>query len=155
MIFWVARDIVITTDGAEKRKDDGDNENRSAGKSSAFHRVLCASLWPDPEDLTRWLNEASTEGPMGPEVRAPRGCKPSEGVLIRPRRFLDEARRSMVKWAERHGVKSSVESMPRLVAIQNDPGVLDDPVELRRVLLDGIVEGDRELHQNPVQYPLS
>ncbi|MFH1268873.1 MAG: DUF1156 domain-containing protein, partial [Planctomycetota bacterium] len=112
---------------------------------AACRAVICASLWPDPEDLTTWLGEAQADGavgPMGPEIRAPRGCKPSEGVLIRPRRFLDEARKQMLKWAERHAGHKGVseESFGRLVAIQKNSTLLDDPVELRRVLLDFIAD---------------
>ena len=112
---------------------------------AACRAVICASLWPDPEDLTVWLQtaeNAGSEGAMGPEIRAPRGCKPSEGVLIRPRRFLDEARKRMRQWAERHAGHKGIseESFSHLVAIQKDPGLLDDPVELRRVLLDFIAD---------------
>ncbi len=109
---------------------------------AACRAVICASLWPDPEDLTAWLNETAAEGPMGPEIRTPRGCKPTEGVLIRPRRFLDEARKQMRKWAERHAGHKGVseESFGRLVAIQKNSTLLDDPVELRRVLLDFIAD---------------
>ena len=104
-----------------------------------------------------WLHAAEAEGDgkaasgksgasgpadMGPEIRAPRECRPSEGVLIRPRRFLDEARKQMRKWAERHAGHKGVseESFGRLVAIQKNSTLLDDPVELRRVLLDFIAD---------------
>lgn len=58
---------------------------------AACRAVILASLWPDPVDLVEWANEANAKG----EVRAPRGetLKPGEGVIIRPSRFLDEARR--------------------------------------------------------------
>ena len=110
---------------------------------AACRAVICASLWPDPEDLTRWLKAAEAggaEGESGPEIRAPRDCKPGEGVTIRPRRFLDEAREQMLNWGTRHAKKCSNESMARLVAIQKNSGLLDDPAELRRVLLDFIAD---------------
>ncbi len=112
---------------------------------AACRSVICASLWPDPEDLTNWLKIAElegAEGPMGPEIRAPRGCTPTEGVMIRPRRFLDEACRQMRRWAERNANHKGVseESFSRLVAIQKNAAMLDDPIELRRVLLDFIAD---------------
>jgi len=79
---------------------------------------------------------------MGPEIRAPRGCKPAEGVQIRPERFLREARNQMLVWAKKHAGHKGVsqDSFGRLVAIQNTPDTLDDSVELRRVLLDFIAD---------------
>lgn len=48
----------------------------------------------------------------------------------------------MRQWAERHAGHKGVSeaSFSRLVAIQKEPGLLDDPVELRRVLLDFIAD---------------
>ncbi len=112
---------------------------------AACRAVVCASLWPDPEDLTTWLELAKSEGadgPMGPEIRAPRGCKPTEGVVIRPQQFLTEARKRMGAWAKKHSGHMGVspDTFSRLVAIEKDARVLDDPVELRRVLLDFIAD---------------
>jgi hypothetical protein len=148
---------------------------------AACRAVICASLWPDPEDLTAWLDAAEAEGSVapvcnraervapvsnpsksvgpvcdrsesvapvsnrsdaGPEIRAPRGCRPDEGARIRPRRFLDEARERMRAWAGTRTSDDGVseESYKRLVAIQKDAALLDDPVELRRVLLDFIAD---------------
>ncbi len=112
---------------------------------AACRAVICASLWPDPEDLAVWLSAAEDDGgdgALGAAIRAPLGCKPSEGVLIRPRRFLDEARKQMRQWANGKAGHNGVseESFSRLVAIQKDAGLLDNPVELRRVLLDFIAD---------------
>ena len=102
--------------------------------------------------MTAWLSAAEGGGgegeagsarrQAGPEIRAPRGCEPGEGVTIRPRRFLDEARTQMRWWAERHAGHNGVseESFGRLIAVQKNPALLDDPAELRRALLDFIAD---------------
>lgn len=116
---------------------------------AACRAVILASLWPDPEDLTEWLRLAEGGGPganksgaMGPEILAPRNetLKPGEGVMIRPRRFLDEARTQMARWANRCLGKAGPESYERLVKIQKDAALLDDPAFLRAVLLDFIAD---------------
>src|SRR5438128_1761921 len=108
---------------------------------AACRAVICASLWPDPVDLADW-------GADSDEVPAPRGggvapassrCE-TDGVTIRPRRFLDEARERMLGWAKTCAQKASEQSFSRLVAIQKDPRLLDDPAELRAVLLDFIAD---------------
>src|SRR3954468_14352599 len=61
---------------------------------AACRAVILGSLWPDPGDLALWATEADGKG----EVRAPRvregeaALKPGEGIVVRPARFLDEAR---------------------------------------------------------------
>src|SRR5215469_5181534 len=55
---------------------------------AACRAVILASLWPDPVDLATWALE-------GDEVVAPRGCKPGQGIVVRPGRFLAEARQRM------------------------------------------------------------
>lgn len=77
---------------------------------AACRAVICASLWPDPAD------------PL---------C---------PRAFVKAAKERMLQWANRHAGLSSEESHTRLVAITKKPKLLDDPVELRRVLLDFIAD---------------
>ena len=95
---------------------------------AACRAVLCASLWPDPVELTAWA-ERGEEVPVG-----------DGSVVIRPRRFLDTARERMTVWANRHLGKVSKESYPRFVAVQNGTKTLADPVELRRALLDFIAD---------------
>ena len=112
---------------------------------AACRAVILASLWPDPEDLTSWLalaQNGGATGDMGPELQAPRNeeLKPGEGVLIRPERFLGEARSQMRHWATRHMSKASPESFDRLVQIQKDASLLNDPAFLRTVLLDFIAD---------------
>jgi putative DNA methylase len=100
---------------------------------AACRAVSLAALWPDPVDLTEWARQ-------GEEVLAPRGAKPGEGVLIRPGRFLSEARDRMAHWAQIGLGRASAASAARLVAIQKNPKVLDDPSVLRTTLLDFIAD---------------
>ena len=95
---------------------------------AACRAVLCASLWPDPVDLTAWA-ERGEAVPVG-----------DGSVVIRPRRFLDTARERMTAWANRHLGKVSKESYPRCVAIQNGTKTLADPLDLQRALLDFIAD---------------
>lgn len=95
---------------------------------AACRAVLCASLWPDPVELTAWA-ERGNEIPVG-----------DGSVVIRPRRFLDTARERMTAWANRHLGKVSQASYPRCVAIQNGGKTLADPLDLQRVLLDFIAD---------------
>ena len=99
---------------------------------AACRAVICAVLWPDPVDLTAWAERGD---PTQDEVRTGGGVIP-----VRPRRFLDEARQVMTLWAQERLSKASQESYARLVVIQKDPRRLDDPEELRRVLLDFIAD---------------
>lgn len=105
---------------------------------AACRAVILASLWPDPVDLAEWAKEADAEG----EVRAPKGenLKPGEGVVIRPKRFLDEARRRMIKWSQIALGKASNESYKLLVQVSKNPKLLDDPATLRTALLDFIAD---------------
>ncbi len=105
---------------------------------AACRAVILASLWPDPVDLAEWGKETDAKG----EVRAPKGetLKPGEGVVIRPRRFLDEARQRMNKWAQIGLSKASQESYSLLVKIQKNTKLLDDPEALRTALLDFIAD---------------
>jgi len=72
--------------------------------------VLMATLLPDPADPN---------------------CPPT---------FISAARRLMREWAARHLAKASAESCPRLVRIQKNADVLNDPRELRATLLDFIAD---------------
>lgn len=75
---------------------------------AACRAVICAALWPDPADE------------------------------LCPDAFKNVARERMLAWARDHVRRASAESMPLLVAIQKDPARLDDPLTLRRALLDFI-----------------
>lgn len=105
---------------------------------AACRAVILAALWPDPVDLAAWLEEAGG----AEEIRAPRGeaLKPSDSVVIRPRRFLDEARSRMARWATIGLGKTGPESYEGLVRVQKNPGALDDPAMLRAALLDFIAD---------------
>lgn len=95
---------------------------------AACRAVICASLWPDPVDLTAW-GERGEQVPVG-----------DGSVVIQPRRFLDTARERMTGWAKENLGKVSKESYPRFVAIQNGTKTLADPLDLQRVLLDFIAD---------------
>jgi len=99
---------------------------------AACRAVICAALWPDPVDLTTWAERGD---PTQDEVLTGGGA-----ITVRPRRFLDAARQLMTLWAQERLSKAGQESYVRLVAIQKDPRRLDDPEELRRVLLDFIAD---------------
>lgn len=77
---------------------------------AACRAVILGALWPDPADVD---------------------C---------PERFRKEARERMIRWARVNAAKASAESFERLVRIQKNERVLDDPVELRRCLLDFIAD---------------
>lgn len=95
---------------------------------AACRAVICASLWPDPVDLTAWAERGEVI-PVG-----------DGSVIVRPQRFLDTARERMTAWANRHLGKVSKESYSRFVAIQNGAKTLADPLDLRRALLDFIAD---------------
>lgn len=95
---------------------------------AACRAVLCASLWPDPVELTAW-GERGEQVPVG-----------DGSVVIRPWRFLDTARERMTAWAKENLGKVSKESYPRFVAIQNGAKTLADPLDLQRVLLDFVAD---------------
>lgn len=100
----------------------------AARPTGACRAVICAALWPDPVDLTEWA-ERGEEIPVGDGT-----------VVIRPKRFLDEARGQMKHWAERYAAKAGPESQSRVIALQRDAGRLDDADCLRRLLLDFIAD---------------
>lgn len=100
---------------------------------AACRAVICASLWPDPVDLTAW-GERGEEVPVG-----------DGSVVVRPRRFLDTARERMMDWAKGHLLrlklgKISKESSLRLDAIEKNTNTLADPLDLQRALLDFIAD---------------
>ena len=95
---------------------------------AACRAVICASLWPDPVDLTAWM-ERGEAIPVG-----------DGSVIVRPRRFLETARERMTAWANQHLGKVSKESYSRFVAIQNGAKTLADPLDLQRGLLDFIAD---------------
>ena len=108
---------------------------------AACRAVILGSLWPDPVDLTTWQQQAgSSQG-----VRAPRteDVEPSEGVDIQPARFLDEARLQMNRWSRigvGKGKHADGATLDRLIKIQSNPKLLDDPEFLRTILLDFIAD---------------
>lgn len=77
---------------------------------AACRAIVCAALWPDPVDT------------------------------LCPEAFRHAARQSMERWAKDHLGKSSPESYPRFIALQNDPERLTDNRELRDALLDFIAD---------------
>jgi putative DNA methylase len=77
---------------------------------AACRAVLCASLWPDPAD------------PKCPES------------------FREVARRLMAKWSTVYLKSLGKESYNRFVKFKNDPGKLNEYVELRSALLDFIAD---------------
>ena len=93
---------------------------------AACRAVICAALWPDPVDLSAWL-EKGEEVPAGDSV-------------VRPARFLDTAQKCMIDWGKRHLSKVSPESYSTFIKIQQGTTTFDDPAELRRALLDFIAD---------------
>jgi len=77
---------------------------------AACRAVICAALWPDPADE------------------------------LCPVAFTQLARERMLAWAKEHLRRASSDSASLLVAIQKDPSRLDDPLTLRRALLDFIAD---------------
>ncbi|NJM68837.1 MAG: DUF1156 domain-containing protein [Scytonema sp. RU_4_4] len=77
---------------------------------AACRAVICGALWFDPAD------------PLCPEA------------------FVETAKTLMLNWAKNHPEKASADSFNRLTAINKNPQLLDDPVELRKTLLDFIAD---------------
>jgi putative DNA methylase len=93
---------------------------------AACRAVICAALWPDPVDLTAWLQN-------GEEV-------PAGDIVVRPVRFLDTAQECMIDWGKRHLSKVSAESYSTFIKVQQGTTSFQDPNELRRALLDFIAD---------------
>lgn len=77
---------------------------------AACRAVILAALWPDPAD---------------------ENC---------PEKFVEEAREQMLNWAKNNADKSGPETFPHLVAIQKNPKLFDNPLELRKALLNFIAD---------------
>ncbi len=77
---------------------------------AACRAVICASLWPDPADD------------------------------LCPDSFRKTARNLMLKWAKEHLGLLSQESYSRFITFQKEPKKLNDPVEIRKALLDFIAD---------------
>ncbi|MEW6185513.1 MAG: DUF1156 domain-containing protein [Thermodesulfobacteriota bacterium] len=77
---------------------------------AACRAVICAALWPDPADD------------------------------LCPVSFRETAREMMKNWVRNNLKLASEESFTNFVAIQKDPGRLEDNVELRKTLLDFIAD---------------
>ena len=93
---------------------------------AACRAVICAALWPDPVDLSAWLEK-------GEEV-------PAGDSIVRPVRFLDTAQKCMIDWGKRHLSKVSSELYSTFIKIQQGTTTFDDPAQLRRALLDFIAD---------------
>jgi putative DNA methylase len=95
---------------------------------AACRAVICASLWPDPVDVTEaGMAKAKQQG-RDLQLNT---CPPS---------FRAKAKELMRDWATRHLGLVSAESFPRFNAIAQDPDRLNDYVELRKALLDFIAD---------------
>ena len=77
---------------------------------AACRAVVCASLWPDPADE------------------------------LCPYNFQKAAKEQMVNWANNYLKLLSEESYSRFVSISKNNRILDDPIELRRAVLDFIAD---------------
>jgi putative DNA methylase len=77
---------------------------------AACRAVICAALWPDPADD------------------------------LCPEPFNKVARERMLAWARDHLKRASTDSATLLIATRKDPTRLDDPLTLRRVLLDFLAD---------------
>ena len=93
---------------------------------AACRAVICAALWPDPVDLSAWLQN-------GEKV-------PAGDSVVRPTRFLETAQECMIDWGKRHLSKVSPESYSTFFKVQQGNTKFDDPNELRRALLDFIAD---------------
>ena len=105
---------------------------------AACRAVVCASLWPDPVDLAEWAlrGESVTVG----------------SVTVRAQRFLTAAREQMLRRVGAGLSRASADSLPRLFAAQKDPSRLDDPRELRALLLDFIADFADWTNSNDPEY---
>ena len=88
---------------------------------AACRAITCAALWPDPVDLQSFLDQ-------------------DEECSIIPVRFLDEAKRLMLRRSRKHLKKVSNESYSNLISIQKTPKKLNDAEILRELLLDFIAD---------------
>lgn len=77
---------------------------------AACRAVLCAALWPDPDDA------------------------------LCPEKFRQAAREWMRKWATDYLGLLSAESYSRFIGLQKNPDKLNDNLELRKALLDFIAD---------------
>ena len=77
---------------------------------AACRAVACATLWPDPADER---------------------C---------PVEFRDAAAKSMRAWADENIKLASAETAKRLLKVQKEPHCFDDPLVLRRALLDFVAD---------------
>lgn len=96
---------------------------------AACRAVICASLWPDPVDVTESdIEEAQKKG---------RDLQ----LNICPPAFREAARKEMMKWTDHeHLVLLSAESRVRFEKARKKKTQFDDPLELRHALLDFIAD---------------
>lgn len=114
---------------------------------AACRGVILAALWPDPVDLSMWHSGEDTSKSMPP------GSPPQRwDGTVRPHLFLEEAKARMTRWASTSLHKVSAESYTRLVAVQHNPALLDDPTMLRGVLLDFIADFCDPAHASDREY---
>jgi putative DNA methylase len=93
---------------------------------AACRAVICAALWPDPVDLSVWVQK-------GEDV-------PAGDSRVHPARFLEAAQQCMIAWGKEHLSKVSPESYSTFIKVQQGISGFDDPIELRRALLDFIAD---------------
>lgn len=89
---------------------------------AACRAVICASLWPDPVDLDQWEKRGGTSS------------------VVRSSVFMEAAKQQMTRRLQLHLAKAGTDSLPQLMAVRKDPTLLDDPAELRAMLLDFIAD---------------
>jgi putative DNA methylase len=96
---------------------------------AACRAVICASLWPDPVDVT--ADDVERARKDGKAVR----------LNTCPAVFRDFARKEMLAWTTHERQKLlSPESRVRFEKARQNPAVFNDPVQLRGALLDFIAD---------------
>ena len=96
---------------------------------AACRAVICASLWPDPVDVTE--ADAGAARKDGKELK----------LNTCPTAFREKAKAEMLAWTsfERQKLLSE-ESRKRFEAARKNPNLFDSPLELRGALLDFIAD---------------
>jgi putative DNA methylase len=96
---------------------------------AACRAVICASLWPDPVDVT--ASEVDTAKQDGKSLE----------LNTCPGAFRDFARKEMLKWTTHERQRQlSPESRPRFERARKDPALFNDSVQIRGALLDFIAD---------------
>jgi putative DNA methylase len=96
---------------------------------AACRAVICASLWPDPVDVT--------PGDVENALKAGKSLE----LNVCPSDFRDVARKEMLSWVSHERQKLlSPESRIRFEKARKNPMHFEDPLELRGALLDFIAD---------------